>query len=193
MNGHDKRREQISRRIKKSALELFKAHGVEKVNMDEIAAQAGVSKVTIYKYFHSKEELFQQVINLYLDEILADTEKMLDSDLSIIDKLKMLMLAQANAPQLADTETLSAHLDSGSPAQPGPKSRIRDLMYRIFEEGKQEGYIEPSLSFDLLNVYIEIFTAGFQAKSKDLTSILADPLTFEQLQKLFFFGFIRKD
>jgi len=66
-------------------------------------------------------------------------------------------------------------------------------MYRIYEEGKQEGHIEESLSFDLLNLYTEIFTAGFQAKSKDLATVLVDPQMFEQLQRLFFFGFVRKE
>ena len=54
MNGHDRRRQQISERIKKTALELFKDHGVEQISMDTIAEQADVSKVTIYKYFQSK-------------------------------------------------------------------------------------------------------------------------------------------
>ena len=193
MNGHDKRRQQNSERIKRTALELFKADGVEQISMDRIAEKADVSKVTIYKYFQSKEELFRQVINLYIDEILAETEERLASDGDIVEKLKILMLAQANAPQLADSEALSVLLDPGDPTQPGLKSRIRDLMYRIYEEGKQEGHIEESLSFDLLNLYTEIFTAGFQAKSKDIATVLVDPQMFEQLQRLFFFGFVRKE
>lgn len=193
MNGHDRRRQQISGRIKKTALELLKAQGVEQISMDAIAEKANVSKVTIYKYFQSKEELFRQVIDLYIDEILAETEELLAGEGDIVEKLKILMLAQANAPQLADSEALSALLDPGQAAQPGLKSRIRDLMYRIYEEGKLEGYIEDSLSFDLLALYTEIITAGFQAKSKDLAAALADPQMFEQLQRLFFFGFVRRE
>jgi AcrR family transcriptional regulator len=193
MNGHERRRQQISERIKKTALELFKANGVEQISMDGIAEKADVSKVTIYKYFQSKDELLRQVVNLYIDEILAETEEMLAGDGDIVEKLKILMLALANAPQPADSETLSILLDPGDPTQPGLKSRIRDLMYRIYEQGKQEGYIEESLSFDVLNLYTEIFTAGFQAKSKELAAFLADPQTFEQLQQLYFFGFLRKE
>jgi AcrR family transcriptional regulator len=193
MNGHDRRRQQIGERIKKSALELLIAHGVKQVSMDEVARKADVSKVTIYKYFQSKDELFRQVINLYIDEILAGMEVMLAGDGNIVNKLKSLMQAQANAPQLAGNETLSALLDPDDPAQPGLKSRIRALMRRIYDEGKQEGYIEESLSFDLLNLYTEIFTAGFQAKSKDLGAVLTDPDTYEQLQRLFFFGFLHKE
>lgn len=192
MNGHDRRRQRISAQIQKAALELFKTHGVEPVSMDQIAAQAGVSKVTIYKYFQSKEELFRQVIRLYIDEILAETEALLAGDGDIVAKLKILMLAQANAPQLTDSAALAALLDSGDPAQPGLNDRIRGLMARIYAEGQQQGVIDESLSFEMLSLYTEIFTAGFQAKSRDLAAVLADPQAFEQLQRLFFFGFVRK-
>lgn len=167
--------------------------------MDEIAAQADVSKVTIYKYFHSKEELYKEVIDLYVDELLAATEKVIDSDLDFIEKLKITMLAQATSPQLADSRTLFELLDrdehSTGDGQGILKGRIREIMYKVYEEGKRTGYIDESLSFDLLNVYSDIFQAGFKAKTldTDLKTILADPAAFEQLLHLFFFGMIRRN
>jgi AcrR family transcriptional regulator len=192
MNGHDLRRQKNSDRIKETALELYSRQGVEQTSMDEIAEKAGVSKVTIYKYFHCKEELFQQVISLYIDQALEEMEKQLAKGGDIVEKLQILMRAQANAPQLMDSQSLSSMLEQDSPTHLDMKGRIRDLMFQIYEQGKQEGYIEKCLSFDLLNLYMEVITAGFQAKLKDLTAIIADPNTYEQLQRLFFFGFVRK-
>ena len=40
---------------------LFLARGVEAVTVDEIAAEAGVSKGTIYSYFADKHALFQEI------------------------------------------------------------------------------------------------------------------------------------
>ncbi len=65
-------------------------------------------------------------------------------------------------------------------------------MFRVYEEGKREGYIEESLSFELLNIYSEIFQAGFKAKLVDLEAVLNDPETYEQLLHLFFFGIMRR-
>jgi len=39
---------------------LFLAHGVEPVTVDTIAAEAGVSKATVYAYFPDKHALFQE-------------------------------------------------------------------------------------------------------------------------------------
>jgi AcrR family transcriptional regulator len=190
MNGHEKRRHRISERILQNALELFKNYGVDQVSMDQIAAKAGVSKVTIYKYFHSKEALQREVIKRYIDEIMAATEKALDSQMDIIEKLKIIMLAEANAPQLADSQALGEILETDAQSL---ENQIRELMYKIYEQGKREGYIAKNLSFELLDMYAEIIRAGFKAKLTDLEPILSDPAAFEQLLNLFFFGFIQQN
>lgn len=45
-------------RLMEKAEELFISLGYKGVSMDQIAKEAGISKMTIYKYFSSKEELF---------------------------------------------------------------------------------------------------------------------------------------
>ncbi|MGA5189226.1 TetR/AcrR family transcriptional regulator [Streptomyces griseoincarnatus] len=56
--------------IVRAARELFLRVGFG-VGMDTIAAEAGVSKVTVYNHFGSKEALFTAVITSALDEPLA--------------------------------------------------------------------------------------------------------------------------
>ncbi|KAK1185466.1 TetR/AcrR family transcriptional regulator [Streptomyces sp. NBS 14/10] len=56
--------------IVRAARELFLREGFG-VGMDTIAAEAGVSKVTVYNHFGSKETLFTAVITSALDESLA--------------------------------------------------------------------------------------------------------------------------
>lgn len=193
MDGHERRRQQIIDRIKKSALELFTSYGADKVSMDEIAVKARVSKVTIYKYFHSKEELRKDIISLYVDDILAATEKVLDSDLDFLEKLNITLVANLNAPQVAEGGALFDFLETDSQAgEKGLQEKLREIMYRFYEEGRQEGYIDENLPFDLLYLYQQIFQAGFKAKLEDLQPILADPMTLEKFLHLYFFGFIHK-
>jgi AcrR family transcriptional regulator len=44
------------------AEELFWKYGYTSVSVDQIAKEAGISKMTIYKHFHSKEDLFVEVL-----------------------------------------------------------------------------------------------------------------------------------
>jgi TetR/AcrR family transcriptional repressor of mexJK operon len=50
------------RRILDAARSHFHAHGPERASVDAIAADAGVSKMTIYSHFASKEGLFEAVV-----------------------------------------------------------------------------------------------------------------------------------
>ena len=51
-------REQRKSKIIDGALKVFKAQGIEKTTMDEIALESGFGIATLYYYFASKDEVF---------------------------------------------------------------------------------------------------------------------------------------
>jgi TetR/AcrR family transcriptional regulator, cholesterol catabolism regulator len=51
-------------RILGKAADLFMRYGIRSITMDEIAAQLGISKKTIYQFFTDKDEIVQAVINM---------------------------------------------------------------------------------------------------------------------------------
>ena len=55
-------RQMRQERILTGALEVFKSKGLDGATMDEIAAQSGFGKATLYYYFHSKEEVFAAIL-----------------------------------------------------------------------------------------------------------------------------------
>jgi AcrR family transcriptional regulator len=58
-------------RILEAARVNFHAHGFERANLDAIAHDAGVSKMTVYSHFSSKEGLFEAVINTRTEGVVA--------------------------------------------------------------------------------------------------------------------------
>src|SRR5581483_5614381 len=48
--------------VLRAAKQLFSRRGLSGVSMDAIAAAAGVSKLTLYSHFRSKDELFQTAV-----------------------------------------------------------------------------------------------------------------------------------
>ncbi len=83
---------EIKDRILTRAEEMFLKFGYSKVTMDEIAANLGMSKKTLYKFFPSKEELVREIIYKmrcgvkdYIDDLLANDE------MDFVEKLKRLM------------------------------------------------------------------------------------------------------
>jgi AcrR family transcriptional regulator len=59
------------RRIMEAARSHFYAHGLERASIDAIAADAGVSKMTIYSHFASKEGLFEAVVRDRTDRVVG--------------------------------------------------------------------------------------------------------------------------
>ena len=49
----------------------FHAHGFERANLDTIAHDAGVSKMTVYSHFSSKEGLFEAVISTQTEGVVT--------------------------------------------------------------------------------------------------------------------------
>ena len=184
-------------RIKQAALDLFTAHGVGRVSMDEIAAQARVSKVTIYKYFGSKDELYAEVINLYIDETLAAAQEVLDSDIDFLEKLKFPIQSLTESAQLVSLSRLYKIWEQDSGAVPGVAEnlggKVRAMMRRLYAQGQREGYIDPDLDFDTLFLYAEIFRVGLQAVLPNAESTPIDTQILDDLYRLYFFGFIKKD
>jgi AcrR family transcriptional regulator len=66
-------------RILQKSHELFNKYGIRSVSMDDIAAQLGMSKKTLYQYFADKEEMvdacFSGVLNHSRHQCLADQKK----------------------------------------------------------------------------------------------------------------------
>lgn len=58
-----------------SARELFIKYSFEKVSMDEIARKAGVTKKTVYSYFHDKQEIFLYFISEELEKMKKKMDK----------------------------------------------------------------------------------------------------------------------
>ncbi|MCX3061818.1 TetR/AcrR family transcriptional regulator [Streptomyces beihaiensis] len=61
--------------------------------VDLLAAEAGVSKVTIYNHFGSKENLFKEVIGRTLDEALGASESLILDQLAESDDVRADLLA----------------------------------------------------------------------------------------------------
>lgn len=194
----DKRQQRTQRKIdtiKQTALDLFSTYGVDKVNMDEIAEKANVSKVTIYKYFGSKEALYAEVIQLFVEQSFAATEDILNSDIDFLEKFKLVLQIKQTPIQIASMERLFEVWEEDG--QTGDlsqtiQSRTRAIMYKFYEEGIEQGHINKEMPFETLYLYSEVFRHGMRAMLSADERIFDDQDLLNQLYDVYFFGFINK-
>lgn len=78
-------------RLMEKAESLFIEYGYKSVSMNQIAEAAGISKMTIYKYFPTKEELFMSVLQLLMDKSYDYIDDRLKNIEGIIEKIDVLL------------------------------------------------------------------------------------------------------
>jgi AcrR family transcriptional regulator len=115
------------------ALEQFAAHGFHGVSMDQLVAAAGGSKATLYRYFASKEELFEAIIANLTESTVA--EKTVDelAALPLEDGLRAIGDATARAA-LSQQATVLFRLAVGESV------RFPALAHMMFERGPAVSY-----------------------------------------------------
>lgn len=70
-----RRKEARPQELLAAALDLFVERGYAATRLDDVAAQAGVSKGTLYLYFTNKEELFKAVVRENMLPVLGEAEE----------------------------------------------------------------------------------------------------------------------
>jgi AcrR family transcriptional regulator len=84
------RAEERRKQIMDAALTCFARKGYHKTTMDDIVAESGLSKGTLYWYFKSKDELFFSLVNSFFLEIRHDIDAIAEQHTSASDKLRAL-------------------------------------------------------------------------------------------------------
>ena len=134
--------------ILEAAKRLYMELGYEGVSMDQIAAAAGVSKLTVYSHFGDKDSLFAAAARAYCDQQLPT--ELFEPSPEVPLRARLLVIAQAFYAMVSAPEAIAGHrilctpqmADSPLPAlfwEAGPK-RVQDeftqLLQRRIEAGE---------------------------------------------------------
>ncbi|WP_434771928.1 TetR/AcrR family transcriptional regulator [Pseudomonas entomophila] len=75
-----------------TALQLFIKEGVQSVGIDKVIRVSGVSKMTLYKYFPSKDNLIEEALTLYHYQIIVELQHCLAEAPPVLEQQLMLLL-----------------------------------------------------------------------------------------------------
>jgi len=100
--GHQAQQESSSRqRILESAGDEFAKYGLAGARVDRIAEEAGVNKAMLYYHFHSKEKLYEDVVEEFFRQIAGRIRIHMSREGSLEEMLQG--IADAHAQMVADT------------------------------------------------------------------------------------------
>ncbi|SIS40527.1 TetR/AcrR family transcriptional regulator [Salimicrobium flavidum] len=92
--------------ILQSAATLFMEFGYQRVSIDDVAHQAGVTKATVYYYYETKADLFTKTMEKMMENISVQMEKMLEEEGTLYEKLLRITDAHLKATFHIDLESI---------------------------------------------------------------------------------------
>ena len=90
-----------------AAKRLFVTLGYERVSMDQIAAEAGVSKLTVYSHFGDKESLFGEAVRAHCEQGMPVS--LFDAEPGTPVRERMLAIGRAFFAMVMDPGAIAGH------------------------------------------------------------------------------------
>jgi len=137
--------------------ELFWKFGFKRVTIEEIAREAGVSKMTFYKYFPNKTELAIVVLNDVFETGMENVRKLHDEHISPAETLKKILQLKSEGTRNISEEfikDLYSYPEGELKAYMDKKMQLMLAeIIKVYEKGKEDGWVRKDLNIPFLILF----------------------------------------
>lgn len=184
---------EVKQRIMDTAAEWFYRYGFSKVTMDELAEKMAMSKKTLYKYFSSKDDLVNELIQVITKKLVTRCESITNNqEIDLVDRLKQTMTLVAvqysklGRPLLEDLQRNAPHI--WKQIDSARKEHIMKNFASLLQEGRNRGIFRKDIDQELvLLIYTNIIRNVINPEVLIQVPFSADQL-FEAVIKIFYEG-----
>jgi AcrR family transcriptional regulator len=182
-------------RIVEAANALFLSRGFVRVTADDIAAEVGISKATLYKVFRGKEEILRAVIRGLMAKIGGRVDELIkDESLGFVERLARLFAFVGERIALFGP-LLLRDIQRGAPAvwkevEEFRREKLLANFTSILEAGRKQGLFRGDIDIDLLMKMFLRLVESFINPTEILRSGRSPAETFESVIKVFFQGIL---
>ncbi len=148
----------VKEKITELATELFLKAGVRSITMDEVAANSGVSKRTLYENFRDKDDLIRNCLDLLdkkfnsdYEEMSAKSENTMQLSFNLI-KLGVIAINEINP--LFFEELKKYHYKTWKEVHSVNIEKQRSLLMTILKKGINQGVFRNNFNIDVVVVLL---------------------------------------
>ncbi|HBT63212.1 MAG TPA: TetR/AcrR family transcriptional regulator [Ruminococcaceae bacterium] len=194
MDGFEKRRNEKKKAIMQAALALFDQYGFDRVTVTEIAEKAHVSKVSIYNFFESKDNLRRIIIKDMLDESTEKIKALIEKERSFIEKIEEYIQVRTWYYGKYSLRFFFEAVES----DPELRQYLEDfnasskkLLMTFIAEGKDSGIFSLDAPNAAIEIYIDMIQTYLMHNREIRDRLERNPELAREINMLFMDGLIR--
>ena len=150
-------RQSLKGRILKTAMEMFSAHGIKAVKMDDIASRLGISKRTLYELYENKEVLLSECVKSHNEDMKAQMREFASTAENVMDVV--LFVYQLKNQEILDMSPLFFEDIQKYPSVTSYLEQQRQDSHQDFLafmlRGVNEGYFRADVNYQLFSILFE--------------------------------------
>jgi len=194
-SGNKQRKDSPEKReeLVRLLIPFFQKNGLKGISMDDMAEAMNISKATVYKYFHSREEILAATIAAKLDEIKDFEQYLNDKKVDYLERYKNAVqylsehISDITNVFLSDLKNIFPHLWQLIDAF---KEYCMNILRAYYSEGIRKGY------FNKINPEIMVMSDQFFLdKLTDPDFLVAHKLSikevFDEYFRMKFYGIMK--
>jgi len=140
--------------ILKTGKELFWKFGFKRVTIEEICKEAGISKMTFYKFFTNKIDLVKTIMNDILQESLSKYKKIMASDIPYPEKVVALIHLKSDQVETMSSEFFRDYVQADDPEMISYLQQLSGESMQMFTDdfrkAQENGDIRKDLKIEFI-------------------------------------------
>lgn len=184
-------------RIVLAALKLFLAQGIKKTAMSEVAEQAGVTRVTAYRYFGDKKSLvraaFMRPVTVFKqvqEAIAQEQEHNIETCLDTIG-LGLAALPQGDLPTRLD-ELNRLFPDIADEFHTTRLGVVKNIFDRLFATAREQGLLRDGVRQEIIEVvFMEAATNALENPRLVALNLSSSDI-YNSVKNIFLYGILKE-
>ena len=183
--------------ILKTGKDLFWKFGFTRVTVEEICTEAGISKMTFYKYFSNKIDLVKTLLGKVLNTSMEKYRQIMESPIPYPEKVTQMIELKREQTHTMSSEFFRDYLQSGDPELMAFLQKLSDESLRIFTEdfrkAQQNGDIRKDLKVEFILAVMNLLVEWAQHE-KSLMDMYEDPQDLAvDITSFIFYGILNRE
>lgn len=181
--------------IYESAKSMFMRYGFKRVSIEEICREAGVSKMTFYKFFSNKFDLLKFILENITSESLAEYRDILKQDIPYAEKVtQMIQMKLKYTDEISEEFFNDLYKNAEPELAEFWQQKTQEIMQLVLEDlkvaqvqGDVRAEIKPEFILYFLNHIFEMVKDDRLLQLYDSPQALINELT-----RFFFYGILTR-